>query len=147
MKGSSSPPKALVRELADLGYTLMRLLFQEAKEVFARYGLSPQKNHLLNLLAQGVNLPSRLAEHLEVQPSQVSHLLSAMEEEGLLERTPDPEDRRRTLLRLTPRGEALRREVEEAWLSAFARHLARLEEEEVLRFREILKKLTGVGHA
>ncbi len=146
MKGSSGPPKALVKELADLGYALMRLLFQEAKEVFAQHGLSPQKSHLLTLLAQGVNLPSRLAEHLEVQPSQVSHLLAAMEEEGLLERAPDPEDRRRTLLRLTPKGEELHRKVEEAWLSAFARHLSRLEEEDLLRFRAILRKLTGVAH-
>jgi DNA-binding MarR family transcriptional regulator len=101
----NGPPAPLVEELSHLGYALMRLLLQRAKEVFAKEGLSLLQAEVLRLVREGVNAPSRLAEHLEVQPSQVSHLLASLEEAGLVERHLDPEDRRRVLLRLTPKGE------------------------------------------
>ncbi|GAB5602560.1 MarR family transcriptional regulator [Thermus sp. FJN-A] len=140
----NGPPLPLVEELSRLGYTLMRLLLARAKEVFAQEGLSPLQAEVLRLVREGVHLPSRLAEHLEVLPSQVSHLLSSLEEAGLLWRHPDPEDRRRVLLRLTEKGEAVQRRLQEAWLRAYGQHLARLSPEELLRFRDLLRKLTEV---
>ncbi|SDE58806.1 DNA-binding transcriptional regulator, MarR family [Thermus arciformis] len=141
MKG---PPLPLVEELSRLGYALMRLLLARAKEVFAQEGLSLLQAEVLRLVKEGVSAPSRLAEHLEVQPSQVSHLLVSLEEAGLLGRHPDPEDRRRVLLRLTEKGEAVERRLQEAWLRAYGQHLARLEAGELLLFRDLLRKLTGV---
>ncbi len=139
----NSPPSHLARELSELGYRFMQRLFQEAKGIYQEKGVSPMKAHLLGLLARGVDAPTALSEGLEAHPSQVSHLVSALEAEGLLERSLDPKDRRRRKLRLTPQGEALHQELEEAWLKAFARFLARLEEEEILLLRDLLRKLTG----
>jgi DNA-binding MarR family transcriptional regulator len=132
-----------VQELSQLGYTLMRLLLAQAKEVFAQEGLSLLQAEVLRLVKGGVNAPSRLAEHLEVQPSQVSHLLASLEEGGLLARELDPQDRRRVHLRLTPRGLEVAERLQAAWLSLFGQRLARLEAKELLLFRELLRKLTG----
>ena len=143
----NGPPAPLVEELSHLGYALMRLLLQRAKEVFAKEGLSLLQAEVLRLVREGVNAPSRLAEHLEVQPSQVSHLLASLEEAGLVERRLDSEDRRRVLLHLTPKGEEAQKRFKEAWLAAYSQHLARLNPEELLLFRDLLGKLTEVERA
>ena len=143
----NGPPAPLVEELSHLGYALMHLLLQRAKEVFAKEGLSLLQAEVLRLVREGVNAPSRLAEHLEVQPSQVSHLLASLEEAGLVERRLDSEDRRRVLLHLTPKGEEAQKRFKEAWLAAYSQHLARLNPEELLLFRDLLGKLTEVERA
>ncbi|MDM7324432.1 MAG: MarR family transcriptional regulator [Thermus sp.] len=143
----NGPPAPLVEELSRLGYTLMRLLLARAKETLAHEGLSLLQAEVLRLVKEGIQLPSRLAEHLEVLPSQVSHLLASLEEDGLLKRQPDPEDRRRMLLRLTPKGEAVQKRLQEAWLKAYGQHLARLSPEELVLFRNLLRKLTEVENA
>lgn len=140
----NGPPTPLVEELSRLGYALMRLLLSRAKEVFAREGLSLLQAEVLRLVKEGVQVPSRLAEHLEVLPSQVSHLLASLEEGGLLLRQPDPEDRRRVHLQLSLEGEAVARRIQEAWLQVFGQHLGRLTSEELLAFRDLLRKLTEV---
>ncbi|AEB11786.1 MarR family winged helix-turn-helix transcriptional regulator [Marinithermus hydrothermalis] len=142
-----SPPAHLVEELSQLGYTLMRLLLTEAKEIFAQEGLSRLQAEVLKLVAEGINLPSRLAEHLEVQPSQISHLLASLEEAGLIERRLDPQDRRRVLLTLTENGVALQRRIEAAWHQVYGRRLSRLSPEELHAFRDVLRKLTEVDDA
>lgn len=141
----NGPPTPLVEELSQLGYALMRLLLSRAKEVFAREGLSLLQAEVLRLVKEGVQVPSRLAEHLEVLPSQVSHLLASLEEGGLLLRQPDPEDRRRVHLQLSLEGEAVARRIQEAWLNVFGQQLDRLTPEELLAFRDLLRKLTEVG--
>jgi DNA-binding MarR family transcriptional regulator len=48
---------------------------------------------------------SGLGERLGVTPRNVTKLVDALEEEGLLRRKPHPTDRRATLIELTPEGE------------------------------------------
>ncbi|WP_448569638.1 MarR family winged helix-turn-helix transcriptional regulator [Thermus sp.] len=142
----NGPPAPLVEELSRLGYALMRLLFARAKEVFAKEGLSLLQAEVLRLVKEGASTPTQLAEHLEVKPSQVSHLLASLEEAGLLEREADPQDRRRVLLRLSPKGEEAQARLKEAWLAAYSQHLGRLDPQELLLFRNLLRKLTEVSH-
>jgi DNA-binding MarR family transcriptional regulator len=142
----NGPPAPLVEELSRLGYTLMRLLFARAKEVFAKEGLSLLQAEVLRLVKEGASTPTQLAEHLEVKPSQVSHLLASLEEAGLLEREADPQDRRRVLLRLSPKGEEAQARLKEAWLTAYSQHLSRLGPQELLLFRDLLRKLTEAAH-
>jgi DNA-binding MarR family transcriptional regulator len=53
----------------------------------------------------GNSEPSALARALGISKQAVSQLIDTMVMRGYLERTPDPDDRRRMLLTLTPRGE------------------------------------------
>ncbi len=49
----------------------------------------------------------RLAEHAVTDPMMTSQVLRALEQRGLLERAPDPADRRARALRVTPAGATL----------------------------------------
>lgn len=52
---------------------------------------------------QGVN-PTRLSHYQNVKKNTISSLLSGLEEQGLIERTIDPEDKRGFNIRITPAG-------------------------------------------
>ncbi len=67
------------------------------------------------------------AAHLDRAQSVISEIVSHLEDQGLLERESDPADRRRTLVWLTPAGQAaLRRDREVLGLDRLASALARL---------------------
>ncbi len=71
--------------------------------------LSPAQCHVLHLIEPGHPLPMRkLAETLSCDASNVTGLVDRLEERGLVERRPSPEDRRVKVLRLTSAGERLR---------------------------------------
>ena len=67
------------------------------------------------------------AAHLNRAQSVVSEIVSHLERQGLLERENDPDDRRRTLIWLTPAGhDALRRDREVLGVDLLARALSRM---------------------
>ena len=72
-----------------------------------RQGLSEGRLGLLLVLGrfgqEGINL-GRLAEHLRVTPRNVTGLVDNLEKAGLVERVPDPNDRRAVHARLTEAG-------------------------------------------
>jgi len=52
-----------------------------------------------------------LARHLGLDPTLVVALVDDLEDKGLLERARDPDDRRRHVLRLTPKGRKVYKEA------------------------------------
>ena len=64
---------------------------------------------LLVLWEQDGWTQTQLAERLAVEQPTMANTLKRMERDGLIERVPDPEDRRQARVHLTPRG----RELEE----------------------------------
>lgn len=82
-------------------------------------GFSFARMKLLGTLnrSEGPIIMSGLGERLGVTPRNVTKLVDALEEEGLLRRKPHPTDRRATLIELTAYGE---RTVSEK----FAQHVA-----------------------
>jgi DNA-binding MarR family transcriptional regulator len=84
-----------------------------------------------------------LAERLAVEQPTMANTLKRMERDGLIERVPDPNDRRQALINLTPRG----RELEEA-LTASAREanaaaLAGLSPEERTQFLALARRVVA----
>jgi DNA-binding MarR family transcriptional regulator len=57
---------------------------------------------------------SELAQHLHIAPRSATEVIDALEGKGLVERSPDPHDRRATLVSLTARGTRLTEEVRRA---------------------------------
>jgi DNA-binding MarR family transcriptional regulator len=95
----------------------------------------------------GALTPGELAEHEKVQPPSMTRVIAALEEQGLLTRSPHPTDRRQVVLSPTEQGEKLLKEErrrKEAWL---AQRLAELTPEERAILRQaapILERLSRV---
>jgi DNA-binding MarR family transcriptional regulator len=78
-------------------------------QILAKTGESldqPSHQTLRHLLAWGPMRPTSLADVLNTGASHVSKIVRRLEDDGLVERTVDPTDRRATLVSLTPSGEA-----------------------------------------
>lgn len=85
---------------------------------------------------------SQLAKHLKVTPAAVTYLVERLVKRGLLERAPNPEDRRQVLLSVSADGGHLGHGFlapQDAWLS---RTLAGRSDEELTTAIGILADLT-----
>ena len=90
--------------------TTLKLL---SNERVLKLGLSMAQLNILYTLKRCGEMPmSRLAEMLNVSLSNATGLIDRIEERGLVERTRVPEDRRIVLIRVTPAGEQMLRELD-----------------------------------
>ncbi len=78
--------------------------------VAARHDLTPQQLELVRMLAVPVSMRA-FAEELSCDPSNVTGLVDRAERLGLVERVPDPGDRRVRILKLTAKGRNLRNTI------------------------------------
>lgn len=113
------PGLDFLRELWALDHALQRL----SKRMERTLGVSGPQRLALRLVARFPGLPAgRLARLLHLHPSTVSGLVKRLHDRGLITRSSDGPDRRRSQLRITPAGiELLSRPqatIESAVLSA-----------------------------
>lgn len=111
---------------ARLIFSLLRLGNKLSKDfevaIRQRAGLSFAGYQLLYTLnAVGAVHSNQLAHLASVSTASMSSLLNTMERKKLVKRTADSEDRRRTVIELTPMGRSL---IEELYLENMARELA-----------------------
>jgi len=113
-----------------------------SKRMEASLGITGPQRLVLRLVGRfpGVR-PGRLAEILHVHPSTVSGLLARLERRGLVERRPDPRDRRRIHVGLTARGRALDTPATGTIEAAVQRVLATFPRERVQAARDVLGAL------
>lgn len=137
--------EAALKELSELTLPLMWSLRQDALRAFESLGMRPFKALLVELIARGFEHPKELAEMLDIVPPTVSTMLSELEAAGYIARALDPEDKRRTLITLTPAGEALRETLAERWREAAGRRVAALSPEELRQLVAIYRKMLEVG--
>ncbi len=91
----------LVEEFAAFGPAYMRWVKSRARGG----GISYARMRLLGVLhCRGPRIMSGLSGELGVTPRNVTALVDALEEEGLVRRSPHPTDRRATVIEMTPRG-------------------------------------------
>ncbi|UWP69237.1 MarR family winged helix-turn-helix transcriptional regulator [Subdoligranulum variabile] len=77
----------------------------------------------------------------------VSRALRLLEQDGMAERRTDPEDRRKTLVRITPAGQQALRDCEAALNAYFTRVMARLEPAQLERMMEMRNVLVDALEA
>ena len=83
----------------------LRLLQERWAE---RHGLSEGRIGVLFRLKRGGDMPlGELADDLDSSPRNITGLVDHLERDGLVERVPDPTDRRSVRARLTAEGRAL----------------------------------------
>ncbi|MGW2563107.1 MarR family winged helix-turn-helix transcriptional regulator [Streptomyces sp. NPDC001514] len=89
---------------------------------------------------------SRLAELLAVDMSVTSRHVAHVADRGWIERSPDPDDRRSRILRLTPAGKELLDELARRTTDMLAHHLRDWSDEDVGQLNALLARLrTSVG--
>ena len=87
-------------------WALSRRLRAAAREALAEWDVTPSQARGLGVLRRcGPLRLGDLAEHLRIAPRSATEVVDALEERALVDRRPDPADRRATLVVLTARGE------------------------------------------
>lgn len=85
-----------------------RLLLRRGEPRLKDLGLSAAQLPVLATLKDGVSLSqTALATLIRVEQPSMAQLLARMERDGLVERAPDPDDRRASVVRLTDKANAL----------------------------------------
>ncbi|MEV4562805.1 MarR family transcriptional regulator [Nonomuraea sp. NPDC049419] len=112
-------------------------------------GLSPAQASVLTRLGKhGPASASELAAAERVRPQSMAKIVVSLEQAGLVERNPDPEDGRRQVITLTEQGAARRqgdREARQAWLAATLRE--RGSEEQIRAVITAMALLDEVAHS
>ncbi len=100
--------RPLRRELTFQLVETARLLRTHVDQRAREHGTTRAQWGILGRLRrqEGLNQVS-LAEQLDMQPISVARLIDRLEDQKLVERRPDPRDRRAHLLHLTPEGRTL----------------------------------------
>jgi MarR family transcriptional regulator, organic hydroperoxide resistance regulator len=132
-----------VLEFLGLLWEMNHALATTSKRMAVRFGVTGPQRLVIRIVGRFPNISAgRLAEVLHLHPSTLTPVLVRLEGRGLLVRTPDPRDRRRVTVRLTPKGRRLARaslgEVE----NAVKRVLAASDRNQIETTREMLRRLT-----
>jgi len=102
------PQQPITREIAVNIMDVARMLRTYADQRARHFGISRAQWVVLIRLDRSEGLKqSELAEILDLQPISLTRLLDRLSENGLIERRPDPNDRRANRLYLTPAARPL----------------------------------------
>ncbi len=116
------------------------------EEAAAGHALTGAQAKLLGLLSLEPLPMRKLANRLKCEPSNVTGIVDRLEARGLVERRPDPADRRVKLAVATEEGRRVAKGLRESL--RFAREpLAGLAEEERVVLRGLLQRMLSTGEA
>jgi DNA-binding MarR family transcriptional regulator len=91
--------------LAEGFRAVARQLREVSQETLAPWDISPSHLRALRVLRRdGVMRLSELSDRLHIAPRSTTEVIDALESRGLIQRQPDPGDRRATLVEVTGRG-------------------------------------------
>lgn len=129
----------------------LRVLFSRLRRRLRAVGaggdLTPSQTAVLTRLwKEGASSASALAGAERVRPQSMATIVAALDQRGLIERTPDPEDRRRQVVSLTQAGRERAesdRQVREEWLArTMQERYSEAERRIILDALSLLERLT-----
>src|SRR5712691_9838911 len=141
LAGSVSAADQAWALLLQIGFELVSAHFAAA---VAELDLAPAQARALHELDLERPVSMReLAERLRSDPSNITGLVDRLEARGLVERRPDPTDRRIKGLALTPSGAKLRKRLFARLYSA-PRSVAELSERDQRTLTDVLQRILPV---
>src|SRR5262245_13232140 len=130
--------RELVESLARLTPNWAKWLHQTAEPA----GLTPARLRLLGaLMLDGPQIMHSLSDRLGVTPRNITALVDALEEEGLVRRVRHPNDRRATVIELTDVGRKLTDDWWDDYLERTSEIFAELSERDQRALVRILDQL------
>ncbi|MFH8656432.1 MarR family winged helix-turn-helix transcriptional regulator [Streptomyces afghaniensis] len=139
---NSHRPDPLTLEVVELIGEVVARFHEDYEEAAAEHALTGAQARLLSLLCLEPLPMRRLAQRLKCEPSNVTGIVDRLEARGLVERQPDPADRRVKVAAATSEGRRVARSLRESL--RFAREpLAGLSEGERVALRNALRGMLG----
>jgi DNA-binding MarR family transcriptional regulator len=136
------PADPLTLEVVDLIGSVVARYHEEYERAAAAHSLTGAQARLLTLLALEPLPMRRIARTLRCEPSNVTGIVDRLEARGLVERRPDPTDRRVKVAATTAQGARTARRLRESL--DFAREpLAGLSRPERTVLRDLLERMLG----
>ncbi len=129
----------------DLVMALARRVRREHADSLAAWDVTPSQARALRVLSSrddGMR-PTVLADELRIAPRSATDVVDGLEDRGWVARTPDPTDRRATVLTLTSEGRELVARVEGVRRRASERVLDVLTAAQRRSLHEILTVVVG----
>ncbi|WP_329278463.1 MarR family winged helix-turn-helix transcriptional regulator [Streptomyces sp. NBC_00691] len=133
----------LTLEVVELIGTVVARYYEEYEQAAAQHALTGAQARVLGLLSLDPLPMRRIAQKLKCEPSNITGIVDRLEARGMVERRPDPADRRVKLAVPTEEGRATAHRLRESL--DFAREpLGELTEAERTLLRDLLKRMLGV---
>jgi len=128
--------------LAEAFWAVARRLRHLTRETLSPWEVTPSQSRALNVLIQhdGLRL-SELAEHLRIAPRSATEVVDDLQRRGLVERRPDPADRRATLVAVTGAGAETGRAISSARQAEAERFFGSLSAQDRADLGRILQRL------
>ncbi|MEV5601956.1 MarR family transcriptional regulator [Streptomyces sp. NPDC052299] len=139
-----APPRTdpLTLEVIELIGSVVARYYEEYDRAAAEHSLTGAQARVLGLLSVEPLPMRRIAQKLKCEPSNVTGIVDRLEARGLVERRPDPADRRVKLAAPTERGAATAAQLRDAL--DFAREpLAGLSAADRTVLRDLLRRMLG----
>ncbi|GGM07961.1 MarR family winged helix-turn-helix transcriptional regulator [Dactylosporangium sucinum] len=128
--------------LAEAFWSVARRLRHQTHKSLEPWGITPGQSRAVNVLGRhGSMRLSELSEHLRIAPRSTTEVVDGLQERGLVERLPDPADRRATLVALTDSGGTVAESIRQARVAEASRFFAALSAEDRGELRRILATL------
>jgi MarR family transcriptional regulator, transcriptional regulator for hemolysin len=119
-----------------------RLHIRRSEGRFHALGLAVAQMPVLGALKDGASLPQKeLARFAQIEQPTMAQLLTRMERDGLIQRTPDPGDKRSSLISLTPLAKKKLPAVRRLLLECNAEALRGFTDREIKTLSRLLRRV------
>ncbi|MEU3842267.1 MarR family transcriptional regulator [Streptomyces sp. NPDC028635] len=136
----SRRPDPLSLEVVELIGDVVARFYADYEEAAGEHALTGAQARLLSLLSLEPLPMRKLAQKLKCEPSNVTGIVDRLEARGLVERRPDPADRRVKLAAATEEGRRVAHDLRDGL--RFAREpLAALSDTERESLRDLLRRM------
>jgi DNA-binding MarR family transcriptional regulator len=130
----------LTLEVVELIGTVVARYYEEYDEAAAAHSLTGAQARVLGLLFLEPMPMRRIAQKLKCEPSNITGIVDRLEARGLVERRPDPADRRVKLAAPTEKGARTAQQLRDSL--TFAREpLAELSDADRATLRDLLRRM------
>jgi DNA-binding MarR family transcriptional regulator len=104
-RGAAGREPAGDETLVEAFWAVARRLRDTSQETLAPWDITPAQLRALRMLRRhGIMRLSELSDRLRIAPRSATEVVDALEAQGLVQRRPDPGDRRATLVEVTDDG-------------------------------------------
>jgi DNA-binding MarR family transcriptional regulator len=104
-RGAAGREPAGDETLGEAFWAVARRLRDTSQETLAPWDITPAQLRALRMLRRhGIMRLSELSDRLRIAPRSATEVVDALEAQGLVQRRPDPGDRRATLVEVTDDG-------------------------------------------